>query len=243
MQSKTQTPVSELLAHSLGWFWAIYYLQGGKRSHYALVHADGEAIDESLAKAIIELDALVGGSMSSLTFLPSPSNTSYDLQRLEEARTKYFEYLEHECTYLPLEGLPAAEQVGSRRPTLDDIAIPLHLESLPVSNGAAMGSQPSLLGIGKRATRKSVGIVLSDCARLTILGPPGSGKSTLLKRIALAYAFPERRKRCNSRLALRWSNLPNSIVGLLSKTAGHPCDLFGCGRMLKPLRPAKWQLM
>jgi len=193
-------PVTELLAHSLGWFWAIYYLQGGKRSHYALVHADGKAIGESLAKAIIESDALISGLMRSLTFLPSPSITTYDSQSLEESRKKYFEYLEHECTYLPLEGLPAAEQVGPRWPTLEDIAIPLHLESLPAPDNSAIGPQLDLPGTGKRATRKSVGTVLSDCTRLTILGPPGSGKSTLLKRIALAYAFPERRERMAERL-------------------------------------------
>ena len=215
-------PVTELLAHDLGWFWAIYYLQGGKRSHYTLIHADGEVIDESLAKAVIESDALVSGSMSSLTFLPSPSINTYDRQSLEECRTKYFEYLEHECTYLPLEGLPAAEQVGSRRPTLEDIVIPLHLESLPAPDNSAIGFQLNSLGTGERATRKPVGTVLSDCTRLTILGPPGSGKSTLLKRIALAYTFPERRERMAERLPDRnW--LPLFVrcrqLGPLSKSS------------------------
>ena len=39
----------------------------------------------------------------------------------------------------------------------------------------------------------TVGKALSQTSRMTILGLPGGGKTTLLKRLATAYAFPERR--------------------------------------------------
>src|SRR5205807_76766 len=41
--------------------------------------------------------------------------------------------------------------------------------------------------------RESIGKVLTQVQRLAVLGLPGGGKSTLLKRLAIAYAFPDRR--------------------------------------------------
>jgi hypothetical protein len=40
--------------------------------------------------------------------------------------------------------------------------------------------------------RQPVGEVLSEYSRLAILAAPGGGKTTLLKRLAIAYAFPDR---------------------------------------------------
>ena len=42
--------------------------------------------------------------------------------------------------------------------------------------------------------RQPVGTVLSEYSRLAILAAPGGGKTTLLKRLAIAYAFPDRRR-------------------------------------------------
>ena len=52
----------------------------------------------------------------------------------------------------------------------------------PTSRSEARRSPPAV----------SVGKVLASTRRLAILAPPGGGKSTLLKRLAIAYAFPER---------------------------------------------------
>ena len=42
----------ELLAHDMGWIWAIYFTQNKQRTHFALIHADGEPIALSLAENI-----------------------------------------------------------------------------------------------------------------------------------------------------------------------------------------------
>jgi hypothetical protein len=42
--------------------------------------------------------------------------------------------------------------------------------------------------------RKPIGQILSRTSRVALLASPGGGKTTLLKRLAVAYAFPNRRK-------------------------------------------------
>ena len=97
-----------------------------------------------------------------------------------------------------LEGLPADQDLGSRRLRLENIFVPLHL--VAPSDEAAKPKeveQPGAARVKRKKAalqgskkRESIGKVLTQVQRLAVLGLPGGGKSTLLKRLAIAYASP-----------------------------------------------------
>lgn len=178
----------ELLAHEMGWVWAIYFEENKKRTHFALVHAGGESIDSEVAENIIKVDREVGGKLQSLEYLPPKLKDSIDQNRIKEAKTKYLEYLSNECGEITLEGLPADQEVGSKRLNLENIFVPLYLEKENLPN-----LETSYKGNVEKPEREQVGKIFTEHSRLTILAAPGGGKTTLLKRLAIAYAFPDRR--------------------------------------------------
>ncbi len=226
----------ELLAHEKGWIWAIYYSQNVQRTHFALIHADGEALGPALAESLIEADKSLGGNLHSLHYLlPSGKTICHD--SIKMAKEKYFTYLSRECGEITLEGLPADQYAGSRSLDLEQIFVPLYLspsvvsehvrslessrEGITVVGSFELGktalikrligkviSEPSQITMlesfdwGKESLdwgkttlpKRLVGEVLSEQSRLAILADPGGGKTTLLKRLAIAYAFPDRRK-------------------------------------------------
>lgn len=191
----------ELLAHDLGWIWAVYFTTHKQRTHFALIHADGEALAPQLAAALIAADKSVEGELHTLTYLAPSAAQMLPEQQLDKARDAYFAYLARECGEIQLEGMPADEQAGSRRLNLENIFVPLHLESAeepiqePGIQAAVEMLKPDVpyADFSTLDRRPSVGQVLSKFSRLAILGLPGGGKSTLLKRLAVAYAFPARR--------------------------------------------------
>ncbi len=60
---------AEILGHNAGYIWVIYYMIGKERTHFALIHADGTPLSQSIAKEIIEADKSSGGSLYALTYL------------------------------------------------------------------------------------------------------------------------------------------------------------------------------
>jgi hypothetical protein len=191
---------TELLAHEIGWIWAIYFSQNKQRTHFALIHADGEALSPILTEQIIESDKSIGGDLHSLQYL-SPSGETISDNKIKMAKEKYFEYLSKECGEITLEGLPADQQVGFQRLNLENIFVPLYLN--PFIEARYIRSSESSEIVEKNGyieERKSVGKILSKQARLAILAGPGGGKTTLLKRLAIAYAFPDRRKSLDDNL-------------------------------------------
>ena len=185
-------PACELLAHDMGWIWAVYFTQNKQRTHFALIHSDGESIATALAETIIEADKSTGGDLHSLNYLSPSNEASISESRIGEVRTRYFEYLDSEYGEITLEGLPADQEVGSRRLKLENIFVPLYLERI-----SEYQRDPSLSTEGDpqkvdQMERQPVGEVLSEYSRLAILAAPGGGKTTLLKRLAIAYAFPDR---------------------------------------------------
>lgn len=184
----------ELLAHAIGWVWAVRYHRNAEVTHVALVHADGYALAPNLAKQVLDADREAQGDLNPLTYLAPQGPEPAAQERLEEAREIYFRYLAAECGEIELEGMPADHDIGTRRLRLENLFVPLHLEPArsepeekteePVDRKAAPQRPEERLPVGK---------ALANRSQLAILALPGGGKTTLLKRLAVAYAFPDRR--------------------------------------------------
>jgi len=184
---------TDLLAYSNGWVWAIYYSNsdGQKISHFALVHAEGKPLIKDLAQEIILIDAKLNKLFEGLTLLNNEEYTVSIQQNLDETREKYFEYLENELGEIQFEGLPTDKEAGSVKVKLENIFVPLHLTKSKRKNGEFNVDENR---------RESIGEILKNKSQLAILAKPGGGKSTLLKRIAISYAFPDRRGQINDEL-------------------------------------------
>ncbi|HWO82909.1 MAG TPA: NACHT domain-containing protein [Solirubrobacterales bacterium] len=171
-----------LLAHRLGWIWLCAFGRHHERSHFALIHADGQPIGAELAKQLIAADSDGGGELDQLSYLaPAPPESS----AAAEADQVYRDYLLAELGQFTLEGLPADEEVGARRIALEDLYIPLSVDKpeAPSPDATAMGMAEDEVG-----PREPIGKALESAGRLAVLAAPGAGKSTLLKRLAVAYA-------------------------------------------------------
>lgn len=207
----------ELLAHERGWVWAVYYTQGKRRTHFALIHADGTPLARAVADEIIEADERCGGPLHGLTCVnPAPRRRADDEQQALKA---YERYLIEECGYIQLDGLPADTEVGSRRLQLEALFVPLHLD------------------VEEGAERQQVGAVLGEHPRLALLAPPGGGKSTLLKRLAIAYADPARRERAADDLPARdWFPLFFRCRELRDLARGSFAELMAALSAREPVR-------
>ena len=183
----------EILAHDIGWIWLVYFTQNKQRTHFALIHADGEALAPALAQNIIQSDLSVGGHLHSLEYLPPSIEASTSEGQIQQAKTEYFDYIAAECGEMTLEGLPADQEVGSRRLKLENIFVPMYLEETS-SNYVDYLSTDEERQKSDKKEREAVGEVISKYQRLAILATPGGGKTTLIKRLAIAYAYPDRSK-------------------------------------------------
>jgi hypothetical protein len=183
----------ELVAHPLGWIWIIYFKEFEKRCAFALIHASGEPLAVSLAEDVVERDQRLGGFLYEYEYLAPPDIARLGVAALDEARRRYFEYVAQDYGWITLEGLPADQEAGSQRLVLERIFVPLHIEKIsaqPVAGGEPGPPTPN--APDATPPRLPVGAVLARAQRVAILAGPGGGKSTLLKRLAVAYAFPER---------------------------------------------------
>lgn len=185
----------DLLAYDKGWVWAFYYSDshGQKPSHFAFVHAEGKPLIKDLAESIILIDTEVKRIFDGLTLLNNEESTDIAKRNLTETSEKYFKYLENELGEIQFEGLPTDKEAGSVKVKLENIFVPLHL-----SQNQQRGKKDEF-DIDEK-TREGIGEILKKNSRLAVLAKPGGGKSTLIKRIAIAYAFPERRKQINDKL-------------------------------------------
>lgn len=167
----------DLVAHDRGWIWIVYYSDGKVRTSFVLIHADGTPLASVLAQQIIDSDKSTGGTLYQLRCLnPIPFRVQATPELEGAALDAYGRYIAEECGFIQLDGLPADSDVGSRRLKLENLFVPLHLD-IP----------------GKEKLRQTTGAVLVEHSRLAILAAPGGGKSTLIKRVAVAYADPQRR--------------------------------------------------
>lgn len=187
----------ELLGHESGYLWVIYYEQAKKRSHFALIHADGTPLSEMIAHDVIKVEKLSGGSLHSLKYLPPPSLKTEDLNLASKVVANYRRWLGEECGYIYLDGMPADTDLSATRLKLERLFVPLKGTFLP-----KLEDPPEVQKELGESTL-SFGEILDQASHLAILAAPGGGKSTLLKRLATAYAFAERREEISDDLPRR----------------------------------------
>jgi hypothetical protein len=175
----------EVLGHDMGFVKAVYYETAKQRTHFALIHAEGKPLAEAVAQQIIEADAAGGGVLYSLQYLPPRSPRPNYKKQKEEALVYYQRWLAEECGYIQLDGMPTDNELGPRKLELERLFVPLNVIMLSKEDD----QEPSPDAHKPRPIRD----LLTDAAHIALLASPGGGKSTLLKRLATAYAFPQRR--------------------------------------------------
>lgn len=171
----------DLIASNIGWIWVLYFGQNQTTSHFSLIHAEGNPLVAKLAQQIISIDKKLSKKFENLEYI-SPLEKKDMLSLSKQAKEKYFKYIECECGEIQFEGLPTDKDAGSVKVKLENIFEPLHLERVKDED-----SELDIINV-----RESFGEVLANNSRLAILAKPGGGKSTLIKRIAVAYAYPEK---------------------------------------------------
>lgn len=119
-------------------------------------------------------------------------NINYTEKNLENSKQivkgKYFNYLANELGIIQFDGIPTDKNTGSAKVDLENIFVPLEFSYIPKED--------------EKHTKESftIGKILEMNKRVALLAKPGGGKSTLIRRIALAYAFNDRKIRVNDDL-------------------------------------------
>ncbi|MFD4766989.1 restriction endonuclease [Streptomyces niveus] len=183
---------SMILAHEIGWIWAMFFSVDGEDSLFTLVHADGHRLSLDLVEQVLQSDEAHKGIFQDRKYLhPRGSNKGAE-ESHQEARAEYLAYIARECGEITLEGLPADETLGSRRIRLESLYVPTYVELAHVSGGEEAEEE--------QVTRIPFGEALRADKHLALLSPPGGGKTTLLKRLAVAYGGFGRRSEVNDAL-------------------------------------------
>ena len=132
----------------------------------------------------------------------------------QAVQNAYFEYLAKELGIIQFDGIPTDKESGTVKAELENVFVPLEFYHI-----AGEGQE-------EEQTNENVtmGEILCRSSRAAILAKPGGGKSTLIRRIALAYAYPERKIKVDDDLPnQRWfpvyircrdlgENVQNSIM-------------------------------
>ncbi len=160
----------------------MYYSVAPKQTatHYALVHADGNLLLNNISDLVIDMARSQSVSFSQLSYLTPSSKNELNKQAAQDA---YFKYLENELGEIQFEGMPTDKDAGAVKVNLENIFVPLNFdyEVINTKENELIETQTIIKGVLERTSRAA------------ILAKPGGGKSTLIRRIALAYAYPERR--------------------------------------------------
>ncbi|MFZ0845648.1 MAG: SIR2 family protein [Pseudolabrys sp.] len=115
---------------------------------------------------------------------------------------EYRSFLIKDCGQMTIEGMRADMDTAQRRFDLERLFVPLKLlptpPEIPVSDPKR---EEKLVKWGhKNKNPISFGKVFEKHKHLALLALPGGGKTLLLKRLAVAYADPNRRKKSNDEL-------------------------------------------
>jgi len=115
------------------------------------------------------------------------SNNYYDDNLLEEAREKYRRYLMSECEIL-LDGLPADNDIGSRKIELEKLFVPLRFSEISrnFQTDNLIDKDNSYRKLSENDDRKNI-IPPYDTFKRVVFSDPGGGKTTWMKRLASVY--------------------------------------------------------
>lgn len=207
MDEAEVAPTLELVAHSLGWIWVAYFHVDGRRAAFTLIHADGQVLSSELAAAVVASDQAMGGGLHALTYVAGQGGPSAAARA--RALLGYRTYVKESFGEVTLEGMPADEDVGSRRFLLEQLYVPIGFvaadrrqavgdygdldgqhDQLPFDDGVGAVDNVRLAPAEDAGgSSQDIGLphLLTSTTRLAITGVPGAGKSTLLKHIALSY--------------------------------------------------------
>ena len=187
---------ADLLLCQCGWVWVLYYSRQPqeKASHFAFVHADGHRLAGSVAQELLTAAKAARAPFAGLTCLPAAPDDAPDT---EKAKELYFRYLENELGEIQFEGMPTDKEAGAVKVKLESIFVPLTYtvereRRRSAAHGTVYGERVQAL--------LSIQDVLAASPRAAILAKPGGGKSMLIRRMALAYAIPQRRIRVHDGL-------------------------------------------
>ncbi|GGW59681.1 restriction endonuclease [Streptomyces caelestis] len=183
---------SMILAHEIGWIWAMFFSVDGEDSLFTLVHADGHRLSLDLVEQVLQSDESHKGIFQQRKYLHPRGLSKGAEENRQEARDEYLSYIARECGEITLEGLPADENLGSRRIRLESLYVPTYVERAYVSGGEEAEEE--------QVKRIPFAEALSADRHLALLSPPGGGKTTLLKRLAVAYGGFGRRSEVNDAL-------------------------------------------
>ena len=187
---------ADLIACEYGWIWVLYYSSHPKQdaTHFAFVHADGNELLGRITNILLVQAKMQDLSFSGLTYISTVSDVVLDKQTAKDA---YFRYLENELGDIQFEGMPTDKEAGSVKVNLESIFVPLSFNYVISKQLKKTDRQLNENFENQSATIQDV---LTQTLRAAILAKPGGGKSTLIRRIALAYAYPERRKKVDDKL-------------------------------------------
>ncbi len=186
---------AELLGHEIGYVWAIFYSCAKERKYLALVHADGTALAEAVARDVIIADKECKGVLHDLTYLAPPQLSRSNAVLAEASIEQYRRWLAAECGEIQLDGLPADKFLSQKRMELERLFVPLKVVAEPHRESVGEADiEP------QQQTSVPLGPFLSQNSRCCLLGKAGSGKSTFLKRLGVAYAIPDRRFKTDDQL-------------------------------------------
>lgn len=182
---------TELLGHQLGYVWAVFYAQGKERTHFALIHADGTPLAEAVAREVVQADRKARGLLHKSKYLGPPASASDRPASAEAAVERYVRWIDEECGFIQLDGLPADTDLSATRMKLERLFVPLNVAITSNKQPREEPAKELVVPVGK---------LLESNRHMALVAKPGGGKSTLLKRLAIAYAFPTRRLESDDKL-------------------------------------------
>ncbi|MEU6803828.1 restriction endonuclease [Streptomyces neyagawaensis] len=208
----------DLIAHTSGWLWIVYFSEGGERKAFTLIHADGDFPAPNIAKHVAE-DLRLRSSIT-LPYIPgSPHPSSRDMIA---AKSAYNDHISREYGSFTLEGFPVDQYSGTKSIGLEELYIPQSLEEI-IDNEPVVTDPEADEPSHTPQKRLPLSSVLTENRAIAILGLPGSGKTTLIKRLATSYAAPNRRTMVTDSLpesdwiplVLRCRDLPDANLPLV----------------------------
>lgn len=187
---------ADLLACEEGWIWVLYYgrLPKQEATHFAFVHADGNQLLNRIADTILQRAKGQDTFFSGLSYRKAETGKIIDGKAAQEA---YFRYLKNELGEIQFEGMPVDKEAGAMKVDLEHIFVPLLFYDNDIEKRYGEHEEEDEEFVDINFTIEEV---LNRSLRAAILAKPGGGKSTLVRRIALAYAYPERRLRVDDGL-------------------------------------------